>query len=261
MRTSVAAMFLAASAALAACSDTTGPGSGGDQVAVRFTANASGDAQVNARQQGSSLLLTGSNGTLRIDEVFVIVDRFELKRVDDDACVEEDHSCERFSAPPMLLELPLDSSSVVAVRQPVEPGTYRKLKFEVEDLDDTDDDDVPGRAQQIQQLRAAIRARFPDWPEDAGMLVVGSFTPTGGTAVPFRAYFEAEIEIERTLVPPVTVGESDATFTVHLDLGLLFRQGNGLVMDLSAFDFARTGRVPEFEFQVEHGFSKIEFDD
>ena len=250
----------------AACSDVSGPGANGEQVAVRFATAAASGGQVTAQQSNGSLLLTGTNGTLRIDEIFLLVDRFELKRVDSLACDDEqddDDSCERFSAPPMLLELPLDSSSsVVAVRQAVDPGTYGRLKFEVEDLDDTDDDDVPGRAQQIQQLRAAIRARFPDWPADAGMLVVGQFTPTGGAPVSFRVYFEAEIEIERTLVPPVTVADGgDATFTVHLDVGMLFRAENGRVVELSAFDFARTGHVPEFELQIEHGFSKIEFDD
>lgn len=95
------------------------------------------------------------------------------------------------------------------------------------------------------------------------MLAIGTFTPTGGAPVPFRVYFEAEVEIEMDLVPPVTVTDdgSGATFTVHIDPALWFKRADGTVMNLAALDYDATGSVVEFEFEMENGFTEIEFDD
>ena len=95
------------------------------------------------------------------------------------------------------------------------------------------------------------------------MLVVGTFTPTGGDPVPFRAFFEAEVEVEKELVPPVTITDdgSGAIFTIHLDPAAWFTGTDGNVMDLSQFDFDTTGQVIEFEVEIENGFAEVEFDD
>lgn len=243
--------------AAAACGDTTGP-DGVDQVEVRFAAVSSA-----AATQDGSLEVTGSNGTLRIDEMHMIVAEFELKRTDDAACVgdDDDDDCEKFEAPPSFLDVPLDGSGVIAVRQMVPAGTYRELEFEVEDLDD--DEDNPVEAQQIAELRAQIRAQFPDWPDDASMLLVGSFTPTGGDPIPFRVYFEAEIEVELDLIPPVVIGAGggEPVFTVRIDPELLVRNSDGTVRNLAEIDFDATGRVIEFEIEIENSITEIEFDD
>jgi hypothetical protein len=239
--------------ALMACGDAAGPAQDG-RVAVEFSARA-GSAD-GAAQQNGSLVLEGTNGVLRIDQLHVIVDRFELKRLDDDRCGSGDRACEKFVAPPMLLDLPLDGREVIAVQQAVEPDTYRRLRFEIEDLDDDETD--PVRAQQIRDLWQAIRARFADWPRDASMLVVGTFTPTGGASQSFRVYFEAEIEIELRLNPPVTVAEG-GTFTVELDPALLFRTSTGAVRNLAQLDFSRSGRAHEFRTEIRQGFVRIRF--
>jgi hypothetical protein len=192
------------------------------------------------------------------------MDEFELKRVDDDNCVEEDHSCERFRAGPAFLDVPLNGSSVIAVEQAVDTGTYRRLEFEIEDLDDLDEDEDDGvQRQQIVAIRSAVRAQFADWPTDASMLVVGSFTPTGGTAIPFRVYFDAEIEVEKLLDPPVVIdaAATNPSFTVQIDAGFLFRNGDGSVRNLALLDFGATGSVIEFEVEIENGISEIEYDD
>ncbi|HEX6308574.1 MAG TPA: hypothetical protein VFZ69_10330 [Longimicrobiales bacterium] len=239
----------------AACSDPT---SSADQVAVTV-AFATSDA--GGTQSNGQLVLTGTNGTLAIDELRVIVDRFELKRTEDDACVEEDHSCERFRAPPLFIDVPLTGASTVAIEQAVEPGTYRRLKFEIEDLED--DDDTPTRAAEIAQLLSSVRAQFPEWPREASMQVRGTFTPNGGTPQAFTTYFEAEVDIRMDLVPPVTIVDDGdgAKFTVVLDPALWFRFGDGTVRDLSALDFSRTGVAEEFEIEIENGFAEIEFED
>lgn len=252
MRNGTGMLALAGAVALTACADTAGPPRGGE-VAVQFTA-AAGATQGAATQNGS-LVLTGTNGTLRIDELHVVVDDFELKRLDDDGCASGDSACEKFVAPPMLLDLRLDGGSTIAVRQNVDPDTYRRLKFEIDDVDDSDD---PSRAQAIRTLQAAIRARFPDWPRDASMLVVGVFTPTAGAPQPFRAYFQAEVEVELRLEPPVTVQEG-GTFTVELDAGVMFRTAAGAVRNLALLDYAVTGQAHEFRAEVRNSFMKVEF--
>ncbi|HEX6134944.1 MAG TPA: hypothetical protein VFZ24_13340 [Longimicrobiales bacterium] len=239
--------------ALGACSDPT---STADQVAVTV-AFATSDAGAGTQSNGQ-LVLQGTNGTLVIEELRVIVDRFELKRTEDDVCVEEDHSCERFRAPPLFIDVPLTGGSTVAIEQPVEPGTYRRLKFEIEDLED--DDDTPTRAAEIAQLLSDVRAQFPEWPREASMQVTGTFTPTGGAAQPFTAYFEAEVDIRMDLVPPVTLVDdgTGAKFTVVLDPALWFSHGDGTVRDLSQLDFGRTGVAEEFEVEIHNGFAELE---
>ena len=246
----------------AACSDSTGPG-GTQQVRIAFSA---GGTQAALAGSGASLLgdeivLQGTNGTLVIQDLRVIVSEFELDRVSDDACaVEDDDSCESFEAPPAFVDVPLAGGQAVVVTGPVAPDTYDELEFEIEDLEDDEED--PAKAQQISNLLATIRGQFADWPRDASMLVTGTFTPTGGQPIPFRVYFEAEVEIEMALNPPVTVTEGTAgTFTVTLAPELWFRSGGGTVMNLAALDYAATGKVVEFKFEMEDGFTEVEFDD
>lgn len=251
----VAAMVMTASG----CSDSTGPGGAGEQVSVRMAAVVPTGA--GASVEGDALVLTGSNGTLQIDELYVVMDEFELKRADDDHCVEEDDSCEKFRAGPAFLNVPLDGSGVIAVQQAVDTGTYARLDFEIDDLDD--DEENAAKAAQVTALRTEIRSQFPDWPQDASMLVVGTFTPAGGTAVAFRVYFEAEVEVEMRLQPPVVIDASatSPSFTVRIDAAMLFRNGDGSVRNLALLDFGATGSVIDFEVEIENGISEIEFDD
>ena len=189
----------------------------------------------------------------------MIVAEFELERENDDDCFEslESDACEKFEAPPQFMALPLDGGPQPSVSQDVPPGVYDELEFEVEDLE-IDDDDDNHHSEEIQALFATIQAQFPDWPEQASMLVTGSFTPTGGSAVPFSVFFEAEIEIEIEFEPPLdlTAGET-ATVTVVVDPALWFTRPDGTVMDLSQFQ----GQLVEFEAELEDGFTELEFDD
>lgn len=249
----------------AGCDSTTGPDDGLPRVSIAFQttsgaapAVAPGDLGRLARNTlAQSLTLTGSNGALTLDEVWMIVAEFELELEDDDACDDsiEDDSCEEFEAPPQFIQLPLDGGTEPTVSQPVPPGVYDELEFEVEDLELDEDDEDAG---EIQALFAAIRAQFPDWPEEASMLVTGTFTPTGGSAVTFRVFFEAEIEIEIEFDPPLDLTDgTDATVSVVVDPAAWFARLDGTVMDLSQFE----GQVVEFESEMEDGFSELEFDD
>lgn len=205
--------------------------------------------------------IQGSNGVLVIEDLRVIVAEFELDRLNTGGCVEEDDLCEKFEAAPTFVDVPLDGGEAVAVSASVDPDTYDEMEFEIEDLEDDEED--PVKAQQIEELRSAILTEFPDWPRKASMLAVGTFTPTGGDPVPFRVYFAAEVEIELELSPPVTITEdgNGATFTVNLSPAAWFTNGDGTVRDLSAFDYDATGQLLEFEFEMEDGFTEVEFDD
>jgi len=276
---------------LVACESTMGPEAAAN-VSVAFRAASPGAQAARTPPDAGRLArsvalqaeeLQGSNGTLSLEALWFIVSNFELEQVeaacedggdavsanrvgDDDDDGEEhgdqgengedgdgdhEHECEEFEAPPSFVQLPLDGATEPAVTQAVAAGVYRKVEFEIEDIEvDEDDDDA-----EIGTLFDEIRARFPDWPERASMLATGTFTPTGGTPVPFRVFFEAEIKIEREFDPPLDLTAGDeATVTVVVDPAAFFMRPDGTVLDLSQFD----GQLVEFESEMEHGFSGVE---
>ncbi len=273
------AALLAAVAALAACDDTTGVGDatpvalnfrvGSAAPLARVTADGSARAPV-ARVAGPPMTVSGTNGELTIDEIRLIVAEVELEG-DDDACPGADDSsgsgssgdddCFEFEAPPRFLDLPLDGQPIEAFAGLVPPGVYDELEFEIEDLEDDEED--TRFAAEIAALRTTIQNEFPDWPRKATTLVVGRFTPDGESAREFRVYIEAEIEIERDLVPPLVVGEDGAATDLTVDVrpDIWFSLTDGSVLDLSAYDYDATGQVLEFELEMEDGFTELEIDD
>lgn len=236
----------AAALALAACSDNPAGGGGAGNVQLRFGV-AGGSSSALLQTGGTDqLTITGANGTLRIDDLRMVVAEFELDGDDDvNPCQGDD--CEDFEAGPMFVDVPLTGGSVAIGSGNVPPGTYEEVEFEVEDLDD-DEEDAAERAR-IEQLRAQILSQFPDWPRDASLLVAGSFTPTGGTAQTFRAYIEAEIEIETELSPRLVVGEGETrSIDVLLDPAAIFRSGNNVL------NLAQISARNELEIRIENGF-------
>jgi hypothetical protein len=269
-------VLLAAGAFLSACDDATGLDR--TRVAIDFTTTsdvaASDVAASGARLLGFgggtalSIGLTGSNGTLELESAHVIMDEFELKRVeaglscDDDGLDgldDSDDDCEEFEVGPSFLSLPLDPGGTTSVSADIGPGAYRSLEFEVEDLEDDADDAREAAA--IAAVRDQILALYPEWPRKASMRVAGTFTPTGGDPVPFVTYFAAEIEVELDFPTPFVVegGDGARTITVELAPADWFLVG-GQALDLSQFDYATTGQVVEFEFEMENGFKELEHD-
>ena len=248
--------------ALAACDDPAGS-EGSGNVAVRFaTASSSFSSALMSRSGAEQLTISGSNGVLTITDIRFIVNEFKLERTEG-VCEglegDAEEACEEFEAAPAFVDLPLGSGPVIAATQEVPAGRYTELKFEAEDIDfDEEEDEKEGA--RIRALAQAVRIAFPTWPKDASMVVVGTFTPTGGQPVSFTTFFEAEIKIEKEFDPALVIDDTNKAVTVEVDPSKWFLVGTNVV-NLAAFDFGRTGKVVEFEAKLEDGFTKIEFDD
>jgi uncharacterized protein (DUF1786 family) len=96
-------------------------------------------------------------------------------------------------------------------------------------------------------------------------MVTGTFAPAGGGAsVDFRVFIEAEVEIEMELIPNLVIddtGSASRELTVDIAPQAWFTNPDGTVLELQDYDFDATGEVLEFEVEMEHGFTEIEFDD
>jgi hypothetical protein len=258
-RTWFALSLLAAPLALAACSgDSTGTAAQG-QVAVRMgvaRTGAAARADAGLAAVGGPLTVTGSNGTLSITGIQVVVAKFQLRGADDTGCdgIRADDECE-FQAGPFFVDVPLDGSQLNVTTGAVPPGTYSSLRFRVKnlDIDDDDDgsDDDDATPAQVTALFNQIRAQVADWPQKASMLVTGTFTPTGGAPRTFRAFLRAEVKLTLPINPPLTVGEgsTSSAVAVVLDPASFFKTGT-TVVDLSQFN----GRLGEFKVEAERAF-------
>jgi hypothetical protein len=271
--------------AMAACGDSTGVGVG-ESLTLNFRVNgASGPAAAPARVgpvavAGPPMVITGSNGTLTLSEIRLVIDKVELELADascgasgstggsgddsgQDSADDDSHEhCGEFEAGPRFLDLPLDGEPVEAVTATIPAGTYSELKFKIEDLEDDEEDAAEAAA--IAEVRATILAQFPDWPRKASGLVVGTFQPIDGDPVDFRVYLEAEVEIEMDLVPNLVVddtGVSSRDLTVDVSPSAWFTNPDGTVVELQLHDYDATGELLELEVEMEHGFTEIEFDD
>lgn len=252
------ALMLGGCDLLSSSSETTGT--------VHFameTSSSETGSGTSKRAETSELSISGSNGTLTLTSLHLIVDEFELERSDeeDDGEEVEDDEVEQG---PYLTGLDLEGSPVRVTSGTVPYGRYEELSFEIEDVDFDDEEDGDDENDQSEAaLRSAIEnAGYADWPADASMVAVGTFTPTDGEARPFTTYFEAEIEIEVEMDPPLDLQEGDPSprVTVQLDPERWFTRADGRVRDLSAFDYGESGELVEFELEIENGFAETEIE-
>jgi hypothetical protein len=251
---------------LAACDATTGPGRGG-KVAVRFstTSSAGVSANILARESpriaSDQLTLTGSNGSLVIEDIRFIVSELELRSSESSSCRgddegddgddddlddvddEDEDDCE-FEGGPFIVDLPLDGNASITT-QTIPPGTYDAFKFEIDDLEADDDDDASEK-QTIPALLAELRATYPNFPSSATMVVKG--TQNGQ---PFIVYFKSELEIEQRIDPPLVVPR-DNVLSVKLNPAAWFKSGDQVVNLL-----ALNGRLVEFGSQFRTGLTGV----
>jgi hypothetical protein len=214
---------------------------------------------------GEGLSITGSNGTLVITDVKMIVNEFELRRTEIDDCDDDDSSgpgsCGSFETEYFIADVPLGAGAVTVANDRIPSGTYTAMEFEVKDLEvDLDDDDDVAESARINALLAQLRTTYANWPAGASMRIEGTFTPTGGVAQPFVAYFDAEIEVEKLFTTPLVIDETSAGVTIDLRLDLWFKNGDGTVRNLALNNCSTTCSLIEFEVEMEDGF-EVEFDD
>ena len=251
-------LVLVASVFLFGACDSTGPSTQMSNVQVGFATTYSPSASSTletgpaAKSSHDSLVVSGSNGTLKITDLHLIVSGVEL---------ESDADSADFEAGPAFLDLPLDTTEVAPVTTAqIPPANYDEFEFEVEDVDIEENDEDE---QQLQDLRESIREDFPNWPEGASMVAVGTFTQSDGTTSDFTAYFEAEIEVERETNTPLglTGAGISRSLTVNLDPTRWFSNADGTVQNLGELDYGSTGELIEFEAEFEDGVAEIEVND
>ncbi len=243
---------------LSACDTGTDAGS---SAVIRMTAPAVVGSSV---EQSGGLSIAGTNGTLLITDIKLIVNELELRRqsvmdCDDDSSGPGD--CGSFESRYFVADVPLGSGAVTIGSDRIPEGTYTAVEFEVKDLEvDVGDADEALDAARIAAVLAQVRATYSDWPAGASMVIVGTFTPTGGVAQPFRTYFDAEVEVERLLSPPLLVDATSTGLTIDLWPDLWFKNPDGSVRNLALSNFATTGTLVEFEVEFEDG-CEVEIDD
>ena len=255
----------------AACDDGTGV-EGGANLSIAFATTSSAALSTEAGVSASlvpttshAITVTGTNGTLVIDEIYAILAEFELDGTlaecqnlsDEEAEAEEE--CDTFEAPPALIQIPTDGNPLQVVNGAVTLGTYEELGWEVEDvsLDEEDED-----AEEIQAVQDQIEAIFGAgvWPAEASMAVIGTFQADGDdTATPFTTFFDAEIGVWIPIEPPIEITEegSSRELTIVLSPEVWFTRSDGSVMDLAAL----SGELTEFEVEFEKGVVAVEHDD
>lgn len=245
-------MMLMATGVVAACDSSTDV-DGAANVGVSFTTA----SQVESST--SSIVVGGSNGSLTIDAIHVVVAEFELEGALA-ACDEtfDDDDCEEVESGPFLVQVPTDGGTLQVATAWVPLGSYTELEWEVEDLDFEEDDFDD---QDIQTVRSDIDALVGAgvWPEEASMVVMGSFLAEGETTpTPFTTFFAAEIEVEMDLVPPLDLNEESASreITIVLSPDIWFRNTDGTVMNLAAL----SDQLVEFEAEFEDGIIELELD-
>lgn len=236
---------------LAGC-DSAGS-SAGSEVEVGFASgsSSSGTSTSALTKSNDTLTVEGTNGTLKIADVRFIVTEVELEGNADSAEFETEK--------PTFIDFPLNSSDVASVVEDrVPPGTYNELDFEVGDADLDEGEDQEG----LQQLQNDIdQAGFTDWPAQASLVAVGSFTPTDGEPRPFTTYFDAEIEVEVEMEGKTfEVGSDDPArnLTVSLNPSTWFVT-DGAPMDLSADQYQNAEDPVELEIDFEQE-SEVDFD-
>ncbi|HEU4556648.1 MAG TPA: hypothetical protein VFS20_02320, partial [Longimicrobium sp.] len=129
--------LLLAPLALGACgADSTGTEARG-QVAVRMgvartTASVVGDGMAAV---GGPLAVTGTNGTLSITGIQVVVAKFQLRSANDVPCTgaasgTTDDECE-FQAGPFFVDIPLDGSQLNVATGALPAATYTNVRFRI----------------------------------------------------------------------------------------------------------------------------------
>jgi hypothetical protein len=226
VRVLLPACALSAGILVSACSDANGPGSGsGTNLSIAVATLTAPSSGRLAGASGVSLdrHVTSASGThtLVISSASIVLSRLELATADSVGCADDDHPehdddrCHELQAGPMLVDLPTDNSVVSVLTLQLPAGTYDALEAKIRPVRN---EDAGG---------AAFLTAHPDLA-NASVEVHGTFD---GTPFTYTGAPDASLELEFN--PPVTVGSTATTVTVHVSIDRWFSDRNGNLVDPS----------------------------
>ena len=217
-------VLVAAVAALAACDDGGGPGSGAP-LTLSFAVR-SGSGQPSPALMGVPVTDADGNA-IEIASAELVLREVEFERAEavaDCDSVEGSDDCEKVEEGPFVVALPVDATSPVVVLEAALPaGVWDEVEFDVHKLDDDDPRDV-----------AFVQAN-PQYADffDISIRVTGTWTPAGGSPTPFT--FETDLNEEQEIEFPAPIevveGGPGVNVTFAVDLGLWFRDATGRLID------------------------------
>ena len=187
--------------ALAACGDSTTPGSGVALSFSTFSPSAAPSPPAGMFAVAFDDTLTAGSDTLIITKAEIVLREIELKRVTVIDCDTADDACEEFAVGPLLLDLPLNGQTAVLITIDIPADTYDEIEFEIHKVSN----DNPGDAE--------FRAAHPDLL-DTSIRVQGTFNGQSFTYVT-----DLNVDQEFDLVPPLVIDEMTGTtnVTVRID--------------------------------------------
>lgn len=197
---------------VAACGDSSSPNS--RAVSVSFSSQS---ATTAAAALGDVTVTAGTN-TLVITKAQVVVRRIKLEQSSTATCADDDTTpddCDDAMLGPVLVDLPLTSTTVSSIAASIPDGTYRKIDFRIH---------KPGG----DAADAAFVTANPNFA-NSSIRVEGTFN---GTAFVFTSALSEKEELEFN--PPVVVDATNKNITVQLDLSSWFKSGTTVINPATA---------------------------
>ena len=220
------ACALGASTLLAACSDSNGPGNGsGTNLSIAVATLTAGSAGRIVGSGAPAVSLErhvtspGGTHTLVITSAALSLSRLELATVDSAGCADDDHPehdddrCRELETGPMLVDLPTDNSVVSVLSLQLPAGTYRALEARIRPVRT---DENGGNA---------FLTAHPEFA-NASVRVQGAFDGR-----PFTYTGSPNASLELNFDPPITVGGTVTTVTIHVSIDRWFMDGSGNLID------------------------------
>ena len=209
---------LVLAAALAACSDSSGPASSGPQAVFQLATSPKVAAPGMAALGGPEILVAGTD-VIQVDSVLMVLREIELNAVGGAPCVNTatDDSCEELEIGPELFDLPLGSGATRAVTVPIPVGSYDKIEFEIHKPESSDD--------------GGFLALHPEY-DGVSIRMVGTWNGT-----PFTYTSDLDVEQEHSFAPPLDVTDNTSagvTMLVDLQTWFLNQAGDGFINPATA---------------------------
>ena len=199
-------------AALAACSDSTGP-AGQRSVSVSFSTTPSGGGAALSRGASYDVIVGGgSNDSLVIDTAQVVLRKIELASATASCAADDsiagDAGCEEINVGPAVVSLPLTAGVGATMSAVVPVGSYGGVEFELHKVGSDSSD-------------AAFAAAHPELA-DASVRVTGTYR---GQRFVFKSAVNESLEM--AFSPALVVDSSAAYVTVAVDVAAWFTAANG----------------------------------